>query len=238
MTQTAPSDDIRDFLGFVERLSGGVILPRAPATEEQIQRFITLVRRPLPVLYLGYLREFGQQETLIRFADDADPEIESLLSFYEEQVGRGEPDIPAKGVTIATQGVSGARTLIYEEAQPGEPVVVNNWEEEVGSIIAQSFRNLLYRKAFGTFRLPDPPRYANLRKEQEGTLDQVLSLSASLGFEPYWFSDAYGACAESEDAWFVCTQRESRFDMYLDAHSAAHRDALKKKFMEKLELLD
>ncbi|MDY7232217.1 hypothetical protein [Hyalangium rubrum] len=235
MIPTALSDDIREFIGFIERLSGGVPLLYVGATEEQIQRFVELVHRPLPPLYLRYLREFGRQTGGLRFADDAHQDIESLLEFYEDQVQQGEPEIPLNGVTIAVQSLSGARSLIYEQAQP-EPIVVINWEKGVGEPIAQSFRNLLYRKGFSAFRLPNPPRYAILFNNQPGTLAEALSFGASLGFEPYWFNDAYGACAESEDAWFVCKQGQRRFVMYLDAHSAAHRDALKKKFVEKLEL--
>ncbi|MDY7232216.1 hypothetical protein [Hyalangium rubrum] len=235
MISTAASDDIRAFIDFVERLSGGASLSREGATEEQIQRFLELVQRPLPPLYLGYLREFGRQERVIRFADDARPDIDSLLRLYEDQVKRGKPSIPRKGVTIAAQSVSGARTLIYGRAN-WEPIVVENWEKGVGETIARSFRNLLYRKGFSAFRLPDPPRYAILANNRQDTLREALSFGASLGFEPYWFNDAYGACAESEDAWFVCQQDSRSFVMYLDAHSAAHRDALKKKFVEKVEL--
>jgi hypothetical protein len=64
MILTKPSDDIKDPLDFLGQMTGPEVLRgRTGAEPEDIARFATLAKFPLPPLYVGYLQEFGAQKT-------------------------------------------------------------------------------------------------------------------------------------------------------------------------------
>jgi hypothetical protein len=248
MISTIPSDEIHDFLVFLSQTVGPEALrERAGASPGDIQGFVELARRPLPPLYLGYLREFGQQDRVLKMADDANPQVTALIQLYEEQAGRPDPEIPPDCVIIGVQGLSGGRALFYAaEAAAGgspparleEPSVVVTWWEDVGHTYARTFRNHLYRQAFVRGRFRDGA-LASLYRPDEDLFPHARQLAATLGFQAYWFSDDYQDCRERDDgAVLYLVRSPNRTTLYVRAGEEHIRDQLKATLLQQLDLRD
>lgn len=247
MISTNPSDDIRDFVSFLKETVGSDVLRDcAGASPRDIDDLVALCRMPLPPLYLAYLREFGQNDGILKMADDADPRVTRLIEFYREQGGKSESDVPANGVVIGVYGLSGDRALLYPEQSrnvpradsSGEPRVVVSWWGEVGHTIAATFRNHLYRQAFVRGRFRDGSLFS-LYRNDEYVLPEAEVLAAELGFQRYWFSDDYQACLTRPDkAALYIVRNPSRTTLYGRFADTRVRDDATRHFVQQLNLQD
>lgn len=232
MILSKPSDDIGDFLDFMATTLGrDAVLARQPAKLDDLSRFIVLARLPLPLLYLGYLKEFGAGDDLLRMADDANARVTALIELYEEQ-DPNDSEIPARGVVIGAYGMSGERTLLYpdggemlaSEAPITEPTVVISWWGDVSHTYAQNFRNHLYRQAF-VRGCTAVGAHCSLYRNDPDFLSPARRHLLGLGFVPHWFSDDYQSCLERDDGSFFyierTAERTSLFGCLVDAQARA-----------------
>jgi hypothetical protein len=204
MISTSPSDEIADFLDFLERMVGSdAVHGRVGAALDDVSLFITLVGVTLPPLYLGYLKEFGENDGILELTEDSDPKLKSLIDFYLKVYGRFPSRLPERAVLIGVGGLGGERCLLYSETgEREEPRVVVNWEDNTYGTLAQTFRNYLYHQAFirGLVR-----RGYTLSMYRDGTdaKPEVQQLMLDLGFQSYWFSDDWQGCLERDDGGAV-----------------------------------
>ncbi len=246
MIATQPSDDVNDFLGFMEHAMGPpTVQDRAGAAPDQIRQFVELVGLPLPRLYSGYLREFGESDGALRMADDTDVKVRTLLQFYAEQQVDPVELIPPNAVMIGVNGLSGERALLYPEAAAGrhaaasdigEPTVVVCAYGEVDYTYAQTFRNHLYRQAFVRGRLRDGARLS-LRRNDEELLPKARQLIEGLGFQAYWFSDNYQVCLERQNQEVLYIERTpGRTSLYGRFRKQETRNDLNALLIKQLDL--
>jgi len=200
-----PTEQWSVFFEFLGACVGRALDERRPASPLDIARFIEVARPPGPVppLYRRYLEEFGGGGYDFDLLEDASGAVSSLISSYEEYHGE---NVPPRGLLIGLDGLCGGRALLYS-SDAREPVVVVCWEGVIDYICADSFRNLLYSKAFIAGYV-----------SQGHTIDgyqHVVDLSRAtkglweLGFESLWFSDSYQSCLWRSDgtaASLYCTQ--------------------------------
>ncbi|WP_394841798.1 hypothetical protein LZC95_32565 [Pendulispora brunnea] len=116
MIATERSDDISDFIAFFEQIVGrDVASDRMGADPKDIERLVQLVGFPLPEMYLGSLREFGERDGVLKPADDASPKPSALVEFYLEQADSEESEVPDNGVVFGVNGSSGERAFLYSD---------------------------------------------------------------------------------------------------------------------------
>jgi hypothetical protein len=216
MIPSTPSDQISDFIRFLEAMMGrDAADARVAAGAAELSRLLGLVKLPLPPLYLGYLQEFGGSSGPFHLADDTSTDVKALIRFHEEPdpVDRG---VPERGVVIAAYGLSGERALVYPEEVDlsvgtdvplPEPVVVVSWWGDVSHTCARSFRNLLYRAVFIGRYFPDTAP-CSLRRGTDVALRDIIRQLSQLGFVPHWFSDDYQACLERDDGAAVYVEQD------------------------------
>ncbi|WP_394831115.1 hypothetical protein LVJ94_31845 [Pendulispora rubella] len=242
MIATERSDDIKDFIDFLERIVGQeVARDRAGADPREIERLTALARLPLPPLYLEYLREFGANDGIVKLSDDASSKPEALIDYYLEQADSEESEIPPNMVIVGVNGSSGERALLYsDEARKGteEPSVVVSWWGEVDYTLALSFRNFLYRKVFANARLKRGTTL-QLQKNDGNLVPSIRRATLELGFQPYWFSDDCQTCLEREDdsALLARTWGES-VSVYGSFADSKIRDEVKLALMQRLDLTE
>jgi hypothetical protein len=249
MIPTTPSDNIQDFLAFLQQMIGLVaVRDRAGALPWDIERFAALVKLPLPPLYHGYLSEFGANDGPLKMADDGNPRIGSLIKLYMEQELKKIPEIPPHCVAIATGGLTGGRALVYKAKpdehggfrySPDEPRVVVNEDADIVYVCAQSFRNYLYRQAFVRGRFPEGLPFASLFQTDDNLYSEASQFVPNLGFQAYWFSDDYSVCMERDDGAAIHIMRyNDRVSIYLSARDTGTRDQLKATLIQNLRLRD
>ena len=207
MIPTQRSDDISDLILFLDKILGyDSKHERRGAHPNDVQKLVGLITYKLPDIYIGYLYNFGLQDSVLKMAGDAETTLNELIEFYEQQALCGNQDIPHNGVVIATEGLSGGRALIYSESKDVEPIVVVNWSQDIGEICAQSFRNHLYHQAFIRGRLR-----AEFRQVAYGTdqsfFARIGSFALQVGFQSYWFSDDCQLCLERDDDVVINVRR-------------------------------
>jgi hypothetical protein len=248
MIPTASSDNIQDFLAFLQQMIGSAVRDRAGALPEDIERFTRLAKLPLPPAYHGYLSEFGAHDGPLKMADDGNPRIGSLIKLYIEEDLKSIPEIPQHCVAIATQGLTGGRALLYQakpdghggfEYSPDEPRVVVNVDADIDYPCAQSFRNYLYRQAFVRGRFPQGAPFASLFRADDKLYAEASQFAPSLGLQAYWFSDDYSVCMERDDgAALHIVRYNDRVSLYLCAMDKETRDQLKATLIPNLGLRD
>lgn len=249
MLSTKPTDHIEDFIEFMQHAAvphGGQ--DRAGASLDDIRQFADAAQRPLPALYLGYLREFGGADGALKMGGDTDPRVKSLLDFYSEPRGSADGAIAPNTVVIGVYGISGNRALLYPEPR-GENDGPTTGEEEGPSVVvceygavdytcARTFRNHLYRQAFirGRFR---KGKLFSLRRNEEPLLPVAREALKSQGFRGYWFSDDFQVCMEREDGEALYVERTpGRTSLYGCFPSQRTRDELKARLLQQLQLQD
>jgi hypothetical protein len=238
MIITSKSDEIVDFLDFFRRIVGDEApRERMGAALSDIARFASLTELPLPPLYLGYLREFGASDGVLRMADDADPRVETLIEYYLDQQGKAEPEIPKRGVVIGTYGIAGERTLLYPE-EAVEPAVVVSWWGDVANVIAETFRNHLYRQAFCAGRMRKGALFV-VHKNDEHLIPDAVNVAVELEFSPYWFADDWQVCLEGANEASLYVERiPNRTAVYGGFRDERSRDRVKAILIERLGMLD
>jgi hypothetical protein len=246
MIPSRPSDDIGDFLAFMALTMGDeAVRARQGARPDDLARFMTLAKLPLPPLYLGYLKEFGAGDGALKMADDANPRVASLIELYEEQ-DEADPDVPAHGVVIGAFGMSGERALLYpEDWAPGqhggsipEPRVVVSWWGDVSHTYAQCFRNHLYRQAF-VRGCTAVGAHCSLYRNEADLLPRARQQVETLGFAAHWFSDDSQCCLERDDgSYFYVERTKDRTSLYGCLVDARTRDQIKSVLISALGLRD
>lgn len=190
-----PTEQWSEFFEFLGACVGRVLDERRPASRLDIAYFFELARPPgpIPQLYRHYLEEFGGGGYDFDLLEDARGAVSSLISSYEDY--RGE-NVPPRGLLIGLDGLCGGRALLYSN-DAREPVVAVCWEGVIDYVCADSFRNLLYSKAFIAGYV-----------SQGYTLDAYtlgVDLSRAtrelleLGFTSLWFSDSCQSCLWRSD---------------------------------------
>jgi hypothetical protein len=246
MIETSKSDEIRDFLEFMGRLLGpDAVRDRSGSSAEDIAGFAAVARFPLPPLYVGYLREFGEKDRVLRMADDNDSRVRALLQFYEEQQSATPSEIPPKAVVIGAYGLSGERVLLYP-ADAGdsdatvavEPVVAVSTIARVEYTCARNFRNHLYSQAVARGKILDG-FVLSVRREDEAFLPEATEACRSLGFTSYWFSDEYVASLERDDGTVIQVVRTpSRTTVYGRFKTEAARNEARSFFFTRYHVAD
>jgi hypothetical protein len=246
MIETVQSDEIGDFLAFMGQMLGSNALGnRGGASAEDIARFAAVVRFPLPHLYVGYLREFGEKDPVLRMADDNNTRVRSLLQFYEEQQSAEPSEIPPNAVVIGAYGLSGERALLYPADASNyhtgvavEPAVAISTIAHVEYICARSFRNHLYSQVVERGNTPDG-FLLSVRREDEAFLPEATEACRSLGFMSYWFSDEYVASLERDDGAIIQVVRTpSRTTIYGRFATEAARNEVRSFFVTRYRVAD
>ena len=246
MIETNKSDEISDFIAFMSRILGPhTVQDRAGSSADDIARFTAVVRFPLPQLYIGYLREFGGKDRVLRMADDSDSRLPSLLRFYEEQQSATPSEIPPQTVVIGAHGLSGERVLLYP-ADAGdsktsaaiEPAVAVSTIARVEYVCARNFRNHLYSQAVARGKITEG-FLLSVRREDEAFLPEATEASRSLGFTSYWFSDEYVASLERDDGTIIQVVRTpSRTTIYGRFKTEAARNEARSFFISRYRVAD
>jgi hypothetical protein len=243
MIETVQSDEIGDFLAFMGQMLGpDAVRDRAGASDEDIARFATVARFPLPRLYVGYLREFGQKDRVLQMAGDCNSRVRSLLEFYEEQRTATPAEIPPNAVVIGTYGLSEDRILLYppdaRDNRVVEPAVALSTIAHVQYVCARNFRNHLYSQAVARGKIPDG-FLLSVRREDEAFLTEATEACHSLGFMSYWFSDEYRSSLERDDGAIIQVVRvPSRTTIYGRFLSEAARNEVRSFFITRYRVAD
>ena len=213
MLATRPSDEIGDFLHFLMALGAEeMVFRRAGAARQAIERFAAVAGLPLPPLYAAYLAEFGVADGGLCIGEDCDARLASLLYYYRAEAADGYLRVPKGGVLIAVRGITGTRALLYDRAVGAEPRVVQSSGGKPGRTEAATFRNHLYGVGFGRARFAaDQP--AQVLYGEKGATAAMVRAAVELGFEPYWFSDAFQASLERDEVALLV--REDRAGAYM-----------------------
>lgn len=228
MVPTKPSDRIDDFIAFWKQLAGEEVADaRVGASDDDIKRFESLCRHPLPPLYIAYLREFGRDDGGLMLTADADSRIEELNRFYVEQSQRNYQAVADNTVFIGIETLSGGRALHYGEDV--EPRVVTTWDNTIGVTQAGSFRSFLYSQAFIQAHFPwGDLAHGSLYVDGRHLTEMLSGMAASMGFLPYWFCDGYHLCLERDDQYLVVSEDENGTGIYVSGRHSRIKDELKR----------
>jgi hypothetical protein len=206
MIHTQSSDDIQDYLAFLNQCpdARATLENARGATSEDIERFSSLVRYPLPEIYKGYLMHFGVSDRGLDLADDGFSKIGELIEFYEDQIPVGYWDVPILGTVVALQALTGGRALLYDDELTEEPQVAVNWGDTVSHVIAESARNWLYQTAYSRFRVRTSdivPEFLSFNIPGDGRpiLAKLGKMCDASDLARLWFADSYVHCAERSD---------------------------------------
>jgi hypothetical protein len=148
----------------------------------------------LPPEYRDFLSHMGGGQTPIAFTYDASTELNEVLETYEIRIEDEEP-LPTSCLLIATGGYQIEQVALecYQNER-GETIgrrVFAASGEELRYVMADSFLNLLFRRAFescASLHLPVTATY--LGKTKEPTLPIIANLVEKFGWSKHWFSDS------------------------------------------------
>lgn len=184
--EVAPFVDALRALGHPDPEAG------RPARAEDIARFVERVGRPLPRLYLAYLRRFGEGGPVPLAIGDGRPGLSGLLAYYERP---WEP-IAEDVVIIAAPSITSPTALLYGGGD--EPAVGHPGEEAS----APSFAHHLYRQGWVSSLRPNEAQLT-VADARAGAL---AALAEAVGFERLWFSGGDGHCLDGGGAHLYIRQ--------------------------------
>ncbi|WP_437736873.1 hypothetical protein [Sorangium sp. So ce1335] len=232
-----PTDDIAEFIAYYSVLFSGhpQAGAREGATEDEIEAFARAAGRPLPPLYLGYLREFGHHDGLVELGDDASCDVRAVLRYLQKRAKNGLPSAPPDCVLISIRGVSMSRALHFASPD-GPPCVVINDTDTIIMNIASTFKHHLYRQAWVHRWFQGLASVVMSRADYRLVAD-ARPLAESLGFSTQWFSDAFHYyCGERGAARVYCFRGMDRVTLSLLSPDPGELLDLKTHFKEKLQL--
>lgn len=157
-----------------------------PAVAEDLERFVERVGRPLPPLYLAYLRRFGEGGPAPIALGDGLWSLSALHAYYDAP---WEP-IAEDVVIIAAPSLTAPTALLYRGDD--EPAVGHPGEEAS----APTFAHHLYRQGWLSALRPNE---AQLTVAGAGA-GALVALAEAVGFERLWFSGGDGHCLDGGSA--------------------------------------
>jgi hypothetical protein len=233
MIPSCPNNDINEFTRFIYALSEGTgfNLNGISAAEADINMIRSIATKPLPPLYLEYLRRFGTNDGALQLADDANPSIPALRRYYEKWSN------PPNLFAISTQGLSGQRALVYSDAF-AEPRVAVVFDNEIDYYCASSFQFFLYRRGYVRVRFPNGALFSVLQLNGAlGLSNEVKEWLLQDGFRFYWFSDDYETIGESNTVWIVLINRSDSLTLHIDAPNLASRMSIVERITRRFEFM-
>lgn len=168
----------------------------------------------LPFEYFEFLQVVGFEQP-IDFADDAKMNIDDLYEYYRMMINDGEKSVAENSLIIASGG--------YNTEQITLECIVFDGNENTKSgrvhhasggylthVIADSFVNFLYRRAFESFassHLPVDATYNTDKKDY--VLPEIANLMKQFGWQKQWFSDSVALCFTEPNNEMVLVARQS-----------------------------
>jgi hypothetical protein len=234
---TRPGGTLQDFLAFLAACYPGDpnALERAGASDEDIAELSRLAGFPLPPMYDAFLREFGANTGRTYVGGDGGATVSELLDNYRDPLAMA--DAPKGGIIISTGGLMHERFLICTGV--GEPEVGCFVYDEVEYVMARSFEHLLYQETWTYARIVKSERPSLTATRLDTKLvSELPAVLARLGLESYWFSDAYGHFAESDDLWVASRADASRTTVWIGGLTEQGRHGLRDELRRALSLWD
>jgi hypothetical protein len=232
---TRPCGALQDFLVFLAACYPGDpnVLGRAGASDEDIAELARLAGYSLPRMYRAFLREFGENTGRTYVGGDANATVSKLLETYADP--REIAHTPKGGILISTGGLMEDRFLICAGA--GEPEVGCIANAKVAYVMARSFEHLLYQETwtYARFSRSGRPFFTSSRRDTK-LLGELPAALAVYGLEPYWFSDAYGYFAESDDLWVGARADASTTTVWIGGLTERSRSGLRDELRRSLSV--
>lgn len=184
--------DLREFFAFVTALGDPLVArDRRGADPADIDRLQQLAGRPLPPLYLEFLRELGER-SLVPIARDGHHDVRSLLDYYEDPTEEIQPDT----VVICTPAIEPPTLLVYRD-DPDPAVFAGD------TFIASSFAHQLWRCGWLVALWPNSTQLTIAG----GDTDAVARSAERAGLEPLWFSAVDRRCLDDGPAQLYLEQQ-------------------------------
>ncbi len=192
------SKTISDFLAFYKELFPQDTSYRG-ASEEEIATLLPLTDRPLPELYIDYLKVFGKNDGLLKLGDDCSCSVDAVLRHRKSYAGKSTKIQPPNAFRFSNEGVSLGRSFLFQEGI-SEPCIVVNDLDEVGEVLAENFTIFLFRQAWlkAQVRKLDQLAYVVLHRKGSDLTEDVRRVALERDFEPLWFCDRWSFCAEKD----------------------------------------
>lgn len=200
--------DIAEFFAFVTALGDPLVAQdRRGADPADIDRLQQLAGRPLPPLYLEFLRELGER-SLVRIGRDGRQGVRDLLDYYEDPMEA----IPGDAVVICTPAIEPPTLLVDRDG--AEPAVFAG-----DALIAPSFAHQLWRCGWLVALWPNNTQLT-IAGGDAGT---VARSAERAGFEPLWFGGAGHFCLDDGAAQLYLEQQGPVARATVMSRSAAAR---------------
>ncbi len=196
------------------------------AAQEDIVKLIAYADRPLPRLYLDYLRVFGEHDGPLELGDDCSCSVSKVLSYRKSYEAKSTAIQPLNAFRFTNEGVSLGRSFLYREGQ-AEPRVVVNDLDVVVETLADSFEVFLFRRVWKKSLLSRMDFWldCSLRGHGVVSLKAVVELAKERGFRPLWFSDTRSLCAEKDGVClFTQFQGATIFAFFYSSSRAAAKE--------------
>lgn len=165
-----------------------MISGRRGADLEAIARFTERVPYALPPLYMGFLREFGDNAGGVGLGGDGSSRLTDILDFYDDT----PHEVPHGSVVIQTPAISAAVVLRYEAR---EPTVCHAWQGTTAGVYAPSFAHHLFRSGWLCAHWPNREDLTT----RTGLAD-VERYALAIGLERQWFGGGEARCFVGDGA--------------------------------------
>jgi len=219
---------IEDLLGFIRGLGAAPAFRGAPLAD--VERLAKLARVPLPPLYREFALALGEHHPGIKLGYDGATSVTQLIRYYEDP----DSDAPQAGdLVIGHTGL--VSDQLFLDTQGGG--IYQGWGGERGSILADSFAQLLWSCAWSGFRFARMQSRVAYVSSWNGCgrrhlLDEASRLACQHGMELAWFSDSQHACLDGDQVCAAIAQRhECGLTVAIGATDPAKRDALARHFV-------
>lgn len=190
-----------EFLSFFNELfSDHPLFPECRgAKEEDIQALLAYADRPLPAIYLEYLRTLGGNDGPLNLGSSNRSSAKAVLASYQRHGEDWRDYHPANGFRFTTDDAGQAHSLVYEDGV-SEPHVAISDLNHIVSVIAERFDIHLFRMAWErrwfTARANPSTPGRNIRIAGATSLDGVRRAAQEQVFNELWFSDHLKFCGE------------------------------------------
>ncbi len=190
-----------EFLSFFQDLLGNDPLFRecAGAKEVDIEALLTYAERPLPALYLDYLRILGGNDGPLRLGLDGTCSAKSVLRSLKTRGEYWKDSQPPNTFCFSTGGSIANYAFLYTN-NIVEPCIVLQELDRITSTVAETFEIYLFRHAwqrrwFGKQGNPSSPELT-VRGVGIRSVQKIERIAQEHGFSSAWFSDCWSLCAE------------------------------------------
>ncbi|WP_437980748.1 hypothetical protein [Sorangium sp. So ce117] len=197
---------MRSYIEYASRFDPAMSSRIRGATQDEMRRLELVSGHPLPPDHRDFLALMGHGDDGIISDDELSTDVSDIISFYEENVARGEDSVPDDCILFGVDGVI-VEQVFLEREPPGRVFFSSDGQKD--GLWAGSLEKLLCKHAYMRYR-PRQLQYSATytTANPRPSLDAVRAEALRMGFATQWFSDAITFCGERSGIVIIVNQFE------------------------------